>query len=61
MQISWVLLAENVIINEPTQKMDIVGEFRRVIVDQFRHTLPTFYVVCRAKADARNHSTKQLL
>lgn len=57
MQISWVLLAENVAVNEEAQRMDILGEFHRVIADHFPYSLPKFYIVCRAKADARNHST----
>ena len=57
MQISWVLLAENVAVNEEAQRMDILGEFHRVVVDQFPYSLPRFYIVCRAKADTRSHST----
>ncbi len=57
MQISWVLLAENVAVNEEAQRMDILGEFHRVIADQVPCTLPKFYIVCRVKADARNQST----
>lgn len=57
MQISWVLLAENVAVNEEAQRIDILGEFHRVIADQVPRTLPRFYVVCRAKADARNQTT----
>lgn len=57
MQISWVLLAGNVAVNEEAQRIDILGEFHRVIVDQFPYSLPKFYIVCRAKADARSHST----
>lgn len=57
MQISWVLLAENVAVNEEAQRMDLLGEFHRVIADQVPYTLPKFYIVCRAKADARSHTT----
>ena len=57
MQISWVLLAENITVNEQLQRMDIIGEFDRIIADQFPHTIPKFYVVCRAKADARRQAT----
>lgn len=56
MQISWVLLAEKVTVNEQLQRMDIVGEFHRIIADQFPHTIPKFYVVCRAKADAHQQA-----
>ena len=51
MRISWVLLAENVVVNEQVRRMDIIGEFRRVIADQFPYILPRFYVVCRVEAD----------
>ena len=51
MQISWVLLAENVVVNEMSQRMDIIGEFRRVLADQFPYSLPRFYIVCRVEAD----------
>ena len=57
MQISWVLLAENVAVNEEAQRMDLLGEFHRIVVDRFPYSLPKFYIVCRAKADARSHST----
>ncbi|MYE28079.1 MAG: hypothetical protein F4X87_12880 [Chloroflexi bacterium] len=57
MQISWVLLAENVIVNEQMKRMDIVGEFHRVTADQFPHSIPKFYIVCRAKADAQKQVT----
>ena len=51
MQISWVLLAENVVVNEHSQRMDIIGEFRRVIADQFPYSMPKFYIICRVEAD----------
>lgn len=57
MQISWVLLAENVTVNEHAQRIDILGEFRRVVADQFPYSLPKFYIVCRAEVDARKHVT----
>lgn len=51
MQISWVLLAENVAVNEDSQRMDLIGEFRRVVADRFPYVSPKFYIVCRVKAD----------
>ena len=53
MQISWVLLAENVVMNELSQRMDIIGEFRSVVADQFPYLLPKFYIVARVEVDAR--------
>ncbi len=52
MRISWVLLAENVVMNEHSQRMDILGEFRRVIADEFPYSLPKFHIICRAEVDA---------
>lgn len=52
MQISWVLLAENVAVNEHSQRMDILGEFRRVVAESFPYSLPKFYIICRAEGDA---------
>ena len=51
MQISWVLLAENVVVNEQSQRMDIIGEFRRVVADKIPYSLPKFYIVGRVEAD----------
>ena len=50
MQISWVLIAEKVRVNQQCQTMDIIGEFRRVVADQFPYAIPTFYIVCRVEA-----------
>ncbi len=51
MQISWVLLAENVVVNEHSRRMDIIGEFRNIVADQFPYTLPKFYIVGRVETD----------
>ncbi|MDE2854655.1 MAG: hypothetical protein OXN88_10830 [Chloroflexota bacterium] len=56
MQISWVLFAENVVVNEQLQRIDILGEFRSVIADQVPYSILKFYIICRAEADARNHA-----
>ncbi len=53
MQVSWVLLAENVVVNELSRRMDIIGEFRSVVADQFPFLLPKFYIVVRVEVDAR--------
>jgi len=57
MQISWVLLAENAIVNDRLQRMDILGEFRRLIADQFPYSISKFYIVCRVETDAHKHVT----
>ena len=51
MQISWVLLAENVVVNEHSRRMDIIGEFRNIVADQFPYSLPKFYIVGRVETD----------
>ena len=53
MQISWVLLSENVVVNELSQRIDIIGEFRNVMADRFPYLLPKFYIVSRINADVR--------
>ena len=57
MQISWVLLAENVVVNEQSQRMDIIGEFRRVVADQIPYFLPKFYIIVRVEADVNEPVT----
>lgn len=56
MQISWVLLAENVAVNEHLQRIDILGEFRSIVADHFPYSLPKFYIVCRAEVEAHDHA-----
>lgn len=56
MQISWVLLAENVAVNENLQRIDILGEFRSMVADHLPYSMPKFYVVCRAEADAHDQA-----
>ena len=57
MQITWMLLAENIVVNEVSQRMDIIGEFRSVIADQLPYSLPRFYIMCRVEADAQEPLT----
>lgn len=43
--------------NEHSQRIDIIGEFRSVVADGFPYSLPKFYIVCRAEADAHKEVT----
>ncbi len=53
MQISWLLLAENIVVKEHSERIDIIGEFRSVLADGFPYLLPKFYIVCRIEGDVR--------
>ncbi len=52
MQISWVLLAENIVVKEESQRVDIIGEFRSVEADDFPLRLPKFFIFSRIEGEA---------
>ena len=57
MHISWVLLAENLAVNEEFQRMDIVGEFRSVVADKLPYSLSKFYIIVRIEGDVQRPVT----
>ncbi len=57
MRISWLLLADNAAMNEHSQKLDILGECRRVAAERIPYVLSRFYIISRAEVDARDIAT----
>jgi len=55
MQISWVLLAENIVVKEESQRVDIIGEFRSVEAEDLPLRLPKFFIFSRIEGNVNEN------